>query len=359
MQPHGLRARAAGTVLNHLSRTLALSVAVLAVVSASRLGGAEPQDTHSDASSVSIGPATRGRFVDAAEASRILTRRDAFVAAMSPFDRSARLEVSREVSESEYLSLVSKETLDWSAAERELLRTILEDFRVQTARWKLDLPAEVLLLKTTGREEGRAAYCRGAAVILPQSYFNPERAALRQVVFHELFHVFSSHHPDMRRALYAVVGYEVCPEIRLPPRLARVKLTNPDAPRMDAFIRLRVGDERLAAAPVLLGRSELYDEHQGGPFFRQMDFRFLVLERECELKLDGDSVRPAILPDGRPRLLVPSEVPDYEARIGRNTDYVIHPEEILADNFVLLADPQNAKIPTPEILDKLDAVLRR
>ena len=88
----------------------------------------------------------------------------------------------------------------------------------------------------------------------------------------------------MRRALYAVVGYEVCPEIQLPPGLARVKLTNPDAPRMDAFIRLRVGDERVATAPILLGRSELYDERQGGPFFRQMDFRFLVLEGE------GDSV---------------------------------------------------------------------
>ena len=156
----------------------------------------------------------------------------------------------------------------------------------------------------------------------------------------------------MRRALYAVVGYEVCPEIQLPPGLSRVKLTNPDAPRMDAFIRLRVGGEGVAAAPILLGRSELYDERQGGPFFRQMDFRFLVLEG------GGDSLRPAVLPDGGPRLLVPSDVPDYEAHIGRNTDYVIHPEEILADNFVLLADPQPAKVASPEILDKLDAVLR-
>ena len=97
----------------------------------------------------------RGRGLADPDAAGCLRRRDV------PFDRSARLEVGREVSESEYLSLVSKQTLDWSAAERELLRTILEDFRVQTARWKLDLPPEVLLLKTTGREEGSAAYCRG------------------------------------------------------------------------------------------------------------------------------------------------------------------------------------------------------
>jgi len=346
----------------HLTKTLAAGAAVLAL--AVRLGGAGPQTVPTATSSVQIGPATRARFVDAAEASRILTRRDAFVAAMSPFDRSARLEVGREVSESEYLSLVSKQTLDWSAAERELLRTILEDFRVKTARWKLDLPPEVVFVKTTGREEGRAAYCRGAAVVLPQAYIARAGAPLHQVVFHELFHVYSSHHPDMRRALYAVVGYEVCPEIQLPPGLAKVKLTNPDAPRMDALIPLRVGDKKVAAAPILLGRSELYDERQGGPFFRQMDFRFLVVEREGEprgegeLRVEGDSFRPAVLPDGSVRLLVPADVPDYEARIGRNTDYVIHPEEILADNFVLLADPQQAKVATPEILDKLDAVLR-
>ena len=335
----------------HLSRIVALSGALLAL--ASRLPGGEPPDAHARASSSQSGLASQPRFVDAAEAAQILTRRDAFVTAMSAFDRSARAEVGRPVSEDEYLAFVSKQTLDWSPSEQELLRRVLDDFHVKTARWNLDGPSEVLFLKTTGRAEGRAAYCRGAAVILPESYLTKDRAALQQIVFHELFHVYSSQHPQMRRTLYAAVAYEVCPEIQLPPGLARVKLTNPDAPRMDAFIRLRIGDERLAVAPVLLGRSQLYDERQGGPFFRQMDFRFLVLEGA------GDSLRPAVLPDGSPRLLVPGDVPDYEARIGRNTDYVIHPEEILADNFVLLADPQQAKIPSPEILEKLDAALRR
>jgi len=56
--------------------------------------------------------------------------------------------------------------------------------------------------------------------------------------------------------------------------------------------RLRVGDERVAAAPILLGRSELYDERQGGPFFRQMDFRFLVLERDNRTKLANPPTVP-------------------------------------------------------------------
>jgi hypothetical protein len=298
--------------------------------------------------SVALGPGSRARFANAAEASSVLAKRDAFVAAMSPFDRSARLQVGREVPEAEYLAFVSKETRDWSAADRDPLRPILDDFREKTAAWKVDLPAEVLFLKTTGREEGRAAYCRGAAVVLPENVL-ATGDKLPDVVFHELFHVFSSHHPDLRRALYAAVGFEVCPEVALPPAMARRKLTNPDAPRMDALVPLPTAGAAGAATPVILGRSDLYDEKVGGAFFQQMDFRLLVLDRS------GAAPRPALQPDGTPRLITPGD--DYLARIGGNTDYIIHPEEILADNFVLLVN--HRQVPSPEILDKLDAVLRR
>ena len=309
-------------------------------------------ETAARADSVAIGASSHVRFATAAEAAAILTKHDALVASMSPFDRSARLQVGRDVPEAEYLAFVAKETRDWTPAERELLRPMLEDFRAKTAKWKMDLPAEVLFLKTTGREEGRAAYCRGAAVVLPQNLLLGEKPEmLRKIVFHELFHVFSSHHPELRRALYAVVGYEVCPELALPPELARRKLTNPDAPRMDSFIRLRVGGEIVAAAPILLGRSDLYDEKTGGAFFQQMDFRFLALAED-----PSGAWRVAMKPDGTgARLIAPSEAPDYLDRVGHNTEYVIHPEEILADNFVFLAD--GAKVPSPEILEKLNAVL--
>ncbi|HEX4440461.1 MAG TPA: hypothetical protein VH854_10355 [Thermoanaerobaculia bacterium] len=311
-------------------------------------------DAAASADSVAIGASSHVRFAPAAEAASVLTKRDAFLSAMSPFDRSARLQVGREVPEAEYLAFVAGEARDWTPAELELLRPMLEAFRAKTAKWKMDLPAEVLFLKTTGREEGRAAYCRGAAVVLPQNMIAGKPQDLRTTVFHELFHVYSSHHPEMRGALYAVVGYEVCPEFVLPPELARRKLTNPDAPRMDAFIRLRVGGETVAAAPILLGRSDLYDEKIGGAFFRQMDFRFLAL---AEDPAGGWRVATGPGAAGGARLIAPAEAPGYMDRIGHNTQYVIHPEEILADNFVLLAD--GAKAPSPDILEKLNAVLAR
>ena len=61
---------------------------------------------------------------------------------------------------------------------------------------------------------------------------------------------------------------------------------------------------------------------------------------------------------GRPLLLDSKEVPDFGKQIGENTGYVIHPEEVLADNFVLLVTGVK-KVKTPRILTDLRKILER
>lgn len=48
-------------------------------------------------------------------------------------------------------------------------------------------------------------------------------------------------------------------------------------------------------------------------------------------------------------LLDPNEVADFHAQIGRNTKYIIHPDEVLADNFVHLV-LGDEKLASPEIV---------
>jgi len=302
-----------------------------------------------------IGPGTAASFASAEEGARVLSRRDGFVAAMSPFDRSARLETDRDVGEEEYLAFVARQAREWTEAERNAIGGILEEFRKRTAELDLGLPRAVTLIKTSGAEEGHAAYCRGAAVILPENVLAGDPAQLRTTVFHELFHVSSSHHPERRAALYDIVGFEVAPEIALPESLRSRKLTNPDAPRIDSVIRVRVNDRgsRRPATPVLLAAGDRYDVKKGGQFFDQMEFRLLVLD-----EAGGGRFVPANGADGRPALLAPAAVPDYLEQVGRNTRYIIHPEEILADNFVLLIDDAKP-VPTPKILERLRALLAR
>src|SRR5258706_306344 len=116
---------------------------------------------------VEIRAGTKVEFASAATGARLLASRDVFVQAMSPFDRSARLKTDKDVTEAEYLAFVARQARDWSEGEKQRLRAILESFRSRTARLDLRFPPSISLLKTTGLEEGLAAYCRGSSIVLP------------------------------------------------------------------------------------------------------------------------------------------------------------------------------------------------
>ena len=320
---------------------------VLSAAAILLLSGADPGRETAE-----LAPGSKVRFATAAEGSRLLSARDVFVKAMSPFDRGARLKTDRDVSEVEYLAFVAKQPLEWTRAEKVRLAGFVDAFRAKAERFAMRFPAVVAFVKTTGLEEGNAAYCRGATVVFPQRMLDGDQEVLRFTVFHELFHVFRTHNPDRRAALYAIVGFTPVPEIPLPSALARQKITNPDAPLIDSVVRIARDGSRVAATPLLLATAERYDTKKGGEFFESMEFKLLLLDES------GGRLAPASGADGAPLLLDPSEAPDYLEQVGSNTRYIIHPEEILADNFVLLIDGKR-EVPSPRLLKDLEAALTR
>lgn len=106
---------------------------------------------------------------------------------------------------------------------------------------------------------------------------------------------------------------------------------------------------RRLRSSVLYSSSERYDASSGGGLFQYLTFRLMLVERQ------GDVWRP-VKEDGEPVLLETIEVPTFFERIGRNTRYIIHPEEVLAENFVLLVNNKE-DVPTPRILAEMKRVL--
>jgi hypothetical protein len=298
---------------------------------------------------------TKAVFADMDAGRAVLTTRDAFVAALSPFDRAARLKTGDPVSEQAFLEYVGKQVRPWSDAERAKLTGVLEGIRPKLAAFRLALPAEVLFIKTTGEEEGRAAYTRGRAIILPQMIVDRSADHLEGLVTHELFHVMSRYlaatDAKRRDALYAVVGFARCGTIELPGALKDRKITNPDAPTNGHDVEVEHDGAKVLAVPVLFATPAKYDATKGGPFFGYLTFKLMLIERE------GDAWR-AKLTDGKPVLLNPGQTPSYRAKVGRNTGYIIHPEEVLADNFVLLVQGKK-DVPTPGIIEAMRTILAR
>jgi len=289
------------------------------------------------------------RFAEIEEGIRALTARDRFIISLSPFDRQVRVKSGKEVSEEELLTFIEKQVVAWDAAQVAKVSAIVAAVRQKLQPFKLNLPPTVLLVQTTGEEESGAAYCRGSAIVLPRNMVRRDEKSLGRILTHELFHILSSHDAKLRERLYAIVGFASCTEIQLPAPLRARKITNPDAPVCEHFIEVEYQNAPVKAVPILFASPERYDASRGGSLFQYLTFRLMVVGQ------DGDKWMPTE-ENGEPVLLEARDVPTFFDKIGRNTSYIIHPEEVLAENFVLMVD-NKTDVPTPRIPKEMKRVL--
>jgi hypothetical protein len=285
------------------------------------------------------------RFASQKEAATLLGKRDRFIAAMSDFDRHSRLR-DESADEAAVLELASSSAIPWSDQDIEKLTKVTASVHKRLSKFKIPFPKTVILIQTNGKEEGGAAYCRGNAVILPQRRVaNDTVDRMEQLLIHELFHVLSNQNPKLRTSLYKIVGFHTCDPIQLPKSLTDRKITNPDAPLFDCYIDLTHNGEKIKATPVLYASVKKYDAKKGGSFFKYLTFRLMQVE-EADGKIRAQTV------DGEPIMLDPQKIESYFKQIGRNTGYIIHPDEILADNFKFMVLNQ-PNLKTPRIVDEL------
>ena len=301
------------------------------------------------ATDVPLTSETALHFASLDEAKELLAARDEFALALSRFDRQARVQTDQEVSLDDWLKFTAGHAREWSAEEMRRITAALETIRAALKGYEFQLPKTILLIRTTGKEEGEAAYTRQSAIILPEKVMAYPKEQLERLLLHELFHIISRHDAALRHKLYAVIGFKPLEPPALPREWEDRRITNPDAPRMDSYIEVSVGGSKAAAAPLIYATPARFDAKTGGTLFKYLKFRLLVLARE------GDRLVP-MLKDGKPVVLDPRGVADYRRQIGDNTNYIIHPDEILADNFVLLVRGEK-NVPTPRIVEEMGRLM--
>ena len=288
-------------------------------------------------------------FASGSEAGSYLRTEDAFLLSMSPFDRSVRLQTSREISKAEHIDYVSRQVLDWTAREEEKIRDIMVRINQALSEYSLSFPDEIIFIKTTGLEEGTAAYCRGNNIIvLPGGYLDMPFDRLYDLVLHELFHIYSRNNSEVQEALYGILAFKKCGELQLPDDIFRQKITNPDAAVNCYYFPAAINGSEYKLMPILLASSD-YDEEKGGEFFDYLVFNFIAVSE------NGDAVVP-LRRNNQYVLFTPNQVPEYLRLAAGNTGYIIHPEEVLADNFVFLINEDNG-LPDMEIIHKIRAIL--
>lgn len=289
-------------------------------------------------------------FASREEAATILSTDDEFVQRLSPFDRSARLKSEESVDKDTYLKFVTQQTLDWSDEERETINAAWKRVMAGLAGTNINAPKQISMIKTSGKEEGDAAYTRGTSIIFPASKAGGRN--LDALLAHELFHVLSRNDTAMRERLYKLIGFRKCGELQLPADLQVRRLTNPDAPVNDHCIQVKEAGQSLWVVPILTSKIEKYDKQRGGEFFNYMVFELMAIESP-----DGTLSKP-LMKEGKPVLLDARKAEGFMEQIGKNTGYIIHPDEILADNFSMLI-LKRKNVAQPELLEKIDKAFGR
>lgn len=286
------------------------------------------------------------RFASLEEGAAELRKEDDFIVRLSAFDRSARMKTSEEVSASAFLSFVGGEVKAWTPDLEASVREAFEPLAPFFGEMKVGPLPEVLLIRTSGLEEGNAAYTRGHCIVLPDSVLEKSPQELTGLLAHELFHILTRADPELRDRLYQSIGFEKCDEVVLPPDLADRRITNPDAPVWAHAIRVKVNGADVKVVPVLVAAVTQYPKDGTEEFFQFLSLRFMRVGT-------GEGTSATVEPSG---MLAVSQLEGFVEQVGRNTGYIIHPEEILADNFKLLATGAE-NVPSPQILENMRVIL--
>ena len=295
-----------------------------------------------------LAQAQEGRFAFATreEARALLGDQDDYVRATAPLERSLVLRAPGEVDPGQFAAAMADEARDWTKEERAALAPVLARLEPFLAAQKWREPRRIQLIKADRRLMNGFPHTRANAIILPHGVLrdamqNPQ--LMDYLLSHEAFHVLSRANPALREALYRAIGFNACESVELPPDLAPLRLTNPDAPLSRHAITARRGQSSVEVVPFVHLSSAQVEPAAG--FMTQMRTVWLPIERQggrCSA--------------GGERLGLDDLEGVYE-QVGRNTAYLIHPEEILADNFAYLFRPAQ-NLASPEILERMRRILQ-
>ncbi|MBU6342327.1 MAG: hypothetical protein KGS48_12595 [Bacteroidetes bacterium] len=238
----------------------------------------------------------------------------------------------------EYQSFLKKDARSFNAQELRFTVKVIEDIYHQIEAFNPDLlPDTLFLIKTKSKYYGDGVYyTRDKCIIIPANELETGAAApFTTTMYHELFHVFSRINPKKHAQLYQRIGYTSIglKSLELPTALADRVLLNPDGVDYAQKIDIKISDTAtISAIPIIYSK---YPGFKPGvsEFFSYLQFNLFQIK-------PGKAGKFQVLVgnDGFSSPLNIEKLGDFFKQIGRNTNYIIHPDEVLADNFAFLME---------------------
>lgn len=242
-----------------------------------------------------------------------------------------------------YLDYLKKDVEGFSADDSKFIEGVMEKvFKTVQAVSPDIFPDTLKLIKTKGRHYGDGVwYTRENCIIIPADELGRRKTnPFTTTMYHELFHVWSRLNPTKSDRAYQLIGFEGLgyQNLILPPGLAARALYNPDGVDFAQKIALAQTDgSAIYAIPIIYSNHLGWTDEQK-TFFAYLEFNLFQIEKQADNKW-----KVVVKEDGYSSTLNIQGQPDFFRQIKDNTGYIIHPDEVMADNFAFIMQERNGQ----------------
>ena len=280
----------------------------------------------------------------------IKDEKEGFFEQVVPLEMSIQMKTdltgqTREEVLPKYQKMLQEDLLDFSPNETQVLTHVFEEALDMCAAIQKEMPLpSIQLIKTKGRYYASGVYyTRDNCIIIPAPILPQDTtenySRFLSTLLHEIFHIYSRYNTDKREALYARLGFERLAQLELSTFLKNRVLYNPDGVDLRYAITLQDSKKRsFKAIPVIYSKFKDY-QPEITSFFSYLMFQLFEVEEE-------NGTWRVVQKDVGHSL---EKITGFWEQVTRNTAYNIHPDELCADNFVLLAKSKK----DPTVLDAL------
>lgn len=187
-------------------------------------------------------------------------------------------------------------------------------------------PKELELVKTNMNHYGASVfYSRENTIMIPKNVLKRDLDTdFVKSILREIFHIYTRYNYWKKIELYKIIGFEPIYSLDIPSSLKGKMLTNPDG--IEPYVIHHLSDRNhkdFSAVPIITVKHT--NLLRSLSFYSNIEFSlYKIVENKIYSNEDGSSTVDM------------ESIENFYEQIGTNTNYIIHPNEILADNFAML-----------------------
>ncbi len=285
----------------------------------------------------------KAMILDSTDAAKAIVHDDLdkFFEHLTPIDAAIQmkkndpLSMSRDAMLSNYKNYLQTDVTSFTKEESAFVaKAMNEAFQLVGKVSARYFPEEIRLIKTKAHHyDAEMYYTRENCIVIPELILKQKNyAAFLQTLLHEISHIVTRLNPTVKAQLYALVGFKKI-EIALdiPAPLRSRMLTNPDGVDINWATPLTSATgTSVFTLPILYAKDTLFDP-------KKPDFGDYLGWNYYELAPSADNKTLVVQTVGvrQQSTLDTRGINDLFLK-NYNTAYIIHPDEIVADNFSLL-----------------------